>query len=163
MEIQMSSRTAFVVVALGLPLALAACGNTTEDRALSGAGIGAAGGAVIGAVTPVGPVGGALIGAAIGGATGALTDSSDVNLGKPVWRHGSSSRTISSGPSSHHDTATVRNIQVGLQGRGYQVGVADGRLGPKTEAAIRRYQKENGLPVDGQPSEALRDRIQSHA
>jgi len=158
----MSPRTVFVIAALGLPLALAACGDTTEDRTISGAGIGAAGGAVIGAVTPVGPVGGALIGAAVGGAAGALTDSSEVNLGKPVWRHGAS-RTISSAPSSHYDAETVRNIQAGLQSRGYQVGAADGRLGRKTEAAIRRYQQENGLPVDGQPSAALLDSIQSHA
>jgi hypothetical protein len=43
------------IAALGLPLLLAACGDTTEDRALSGAGIGAASGAVIGAVTGIGP------------------------------------------------------------------------------------------------------------
>jgi osmotically inducible lipoprotein OsmB len=49
-----------IAVAAGLPLVLAACGNTTEDRALSGAGIGA--------VTPIGPIGGALIGGAVGGA-----------------------------------------------------------------------------------------------
>jgi peptidoglycan hydrolase-like protein with peptidoglycan-binding domain len=158
----MSPRTALTVIVLGLPLALAACGNTTEDRAISGAGIGAAGGAVIGAVTPVGPLGGALIGGAVGGTVGALTDSSQVDLGKPVWRHGAS-RTVSSGPSNHYDAATVRNIQVGLQSRGYRVGEADGRLGRRTEAAIRRYQRENGLPVDGQPSTALLDSIQSHA
>ena len=32
-------------------LVLAACGSTAEDRAISGAGIGAAAGAIIGAVT----------------------------------------------------------------------------------------------------------------
>jgi len=66
-------------------LGLSACGSTPGDRALSGAGIGAAAGAVIGA--PFGAPGiGAAVGAAAGGAIGAATTSSQVDLGKPVWR-----------------------------------------------------------------------------
>jgi peptidoglycan hydrolase-like protein with peptidoglycan-binding domain len=110
----MSPRTALVIAALGLPLVLAACGNMTEGRSLSGADIQTAG--------PVAPGGGS---------------------------------------SAASDAAMVRDIQVGLQGRGYQVGAADGRFGPKTESAIRRYQQEHGLTVDGLPSAALRDRTQS--
>lgn len=67
-------------------LSLTACGNTTGDRALSGAGIGAGTGAVAGALTGGSGTTGALIGAGIGAAAGALTDKDDVNLGKPVWR-----------------------------------------------------------------------------
>lgn len=113
-EVHMMSRTALVIAALSLPLALAACSN--EDRSLDGARIQAAG------------------------------------LDTP---NGGSSSSASS------DATMVRDIQVGLQNRGYQVGAADGRLGPKTESAIRRYQLEHGLTVDGQPSKALRDRTQS--
>ena len=65
--------------------ALAACGNTTEERALTGGGIGAAGGAAAGAITDVGVGTGALIGGAVGAATGALTDEDDINLGDPFW------------------------------------------------------------------------------
>lgn len=32
-------------------------------------------------------------------------------------------------------------------------------MGPKTAAAIRKYQKDNGMPEDGQPSQALWDNI----
>lgn len=67
-------------------LSMAACGNTTGDRALSGAGIGAATGAAAGALTGGSGTTGALIGGAIGAAAGGLTDKDDVNLGKPVWR-----------------------------------------------------------------------------
>lgn len=75
--------TTSLVLALGT---LAACGSSTSDRALSGAGIGAATGAGAAAVTG-GSVGqGALIGGVIGGAAGGLTKEEDVNLGKPVWR-----------------------------------------------------------------------------
>ncbi|MFZ0695307.1 MAG: YMGG-like glycine zipper-containing protein [Alphaproteobacteria bacterium] len=66
-------------------LALGACGTSTTDRAVSGAGIGAGVGAV-GGLLLGDPVDGALIGAAVGGGTGALTDKSQVDLGKPAWR-----------------------------------------------------------------------------
>ena len=66
-------------------LALAACGHSTGDRALSGgaigAGVGAVGGALLGA-----PLGGALIGGAVGAGAGALTSSDQIDLGRPIWR-----------------------------------------------------------------------------
>ena len=37
----------------------------------------------------------------------------------------------------------IRRLQTGLG------GVSDGDFGPKTEAALRKYQRENGLHVDG--------------
>jgi len=64
--------------------ALAACGQSTGDRALSGAGIGAAAGAVGGALVGA-PLAGAAIGAGVGAGTGALTSPSQIDLGKPVW------------------------------------------------------------------------------
>lgn len=81
------SKTALgCALAFAAGLGLAACGETRTDRALSGGAIGAGVGALGGAVTGGSPVGGALIGGAAGAAGGALTDSSDVNLGKPLWR-----------------------------------------------------------------------------
>lgn len=66
-------------------LALGACGQTTGDRALSGGGIGAGVGALGGLLVGA-PLEGALIGGAVGAGTGALTDSDQINLGRPVWR-----------------------------------------------------------------------------
>ena len=60
------------------------------------------------------------------------------------------------------DPAAVREVQAELQQRGYDVGPVDGRLGPKTKAAIREYEQQNGLTVDGLPSPSLRDHMQSH-
>ena len=75
-----------VVVAGILSLALAACGTSTTDRAISGAGIGAGLGAA-GAAIGDGNVGrAALIGGAVGAAAGAVTDADTVYLGRPVWR-----------------------------------------------------------------------------
>lgn len=65
---------------LGLALTLSACGDTKGQRALSGGGIGAAGGAAVSALTGGSPWTGAIIGGAAGAATGALTDKDQVNL-----------------------------------------------------------------------------------
>jgi hypothetical protein len=69
-----------------LVLGLSGCGNTSMDRAISGAGIGAGAGAVTGALVG-GSVGGAmLVGAGAGAVVGAVSDNSKINLGKPLWR-----------------------------------------------------------------------------
>jgi len=69
-----------------LLFAVAACGNTQSDRALSGGGIGAGAGAVGAAVLGANPVTGAVVGGAVGAATGAFTDRDDIDLGRPAWR-----------------------------------------------------------------------------
>lgn len=74
-----------IILLTGLAL-LSACGHTTSDRALSGAGIGAGVGAVGSALTGGDVLTGAVVGGAVGGAAGALTDEEDINLGRPAWR-----------------------------------------------------------------------------
>ena len=66
-------------------LVLAACGTTTQDRAISGGAIGAGAGGLVGAMTG-NPAAGALLGGAAGAAGGAFTSPNQVDLGKPVWR-----------------------------------------------------------------------------
>lgn len=78
-------RTMRVTAALLPMLLLAACGQSTGDRALSGAGIGAGVGALGGWAVGA-PLEGALIGGAVGAGTGALSKPSSINLGRPVWR-----------------------------------------------------------------------------
>lgn len=80
----MKNITLLAALSLLVP-ALTACGSSTSDRALSGAGIGAGVGALGGWMVG-NPVGGALVGGAVGAGAGALTDKDQVNLGKPVWR-----------------------------------------------------------------------------
>ncbi|MCL3882204.1 lytic murein transglycosylase [Marivita sp. GX14005] len=46
-------------------------------------------------------------------------------------------------------------LQQGLTARGFDTGGADGVIGPDTKAAIRAYQTRRGLPVSGEPSQAL--------
>lgn len=75
-----------VGTALCTVLGLSACGNTRMDRALSGAGIGAAGGTAIGVIAGGPILGAAAVGGAAGAVTGALTGKDQINLGKPLWK-----------------------------------------------------------------------------
>ncbi len=43
----------------------------------------------------------------------------------------------------------VRGLQRRLLAQGYDVGEIDGRFGPKTEAAVKGFQGDFGLDVDG--------------
>jgi len=144
--------TRFAFLALAGALFVAGCGSTPGERSVTGAGIGASAGAVLGAVTGLSVVHGALIGAGAGGLTGALTRKDQINLGEPVWKWSSASREA-------RDTGLVRNIQGGLARLGYNPGPADGVMGQKTFRAIRQYQARKKLPVDGQPTRALEQRI----
>jgi Putative peptidoglycan binding domain/D-alanyl-D-alanine carboxypeptidase len=54
-------------------------------------------------------------------------------------------KTIKRGSRGPH----VRTWQTFLRGSGDYLGASDGQFGPKTEAATRRFQKDQGLDVDG--------------
>jgi hypothetical protein len=154
-----------------LALGLAGCGTTTEDRGISGAGLGAAAGTVIGAVAGFGLWQGALLGAGVGAAAGALTDSRDVDLGKPLWKRGGGEATPAAtgaatpvapvAPAAASTGSVVKDVQASLAAAGYDPGPADGRMGAKTRAAIIRYQQANGLAVDGMPSPQLLEHLKS--
>ena len=92
--------------------------------------IGATTGAVAGAVVG-GPVG-AVVGAGIGGYVG--HEGTDAN-GKVASVAGSD--------------ATIRDAQVALNDQGFNAGPADGRFGPNTQSAVRRFQSEHGLAQTG--------------
>lgn len=138
-----------IVMVAGLALVLAGCGKTTGDRGLSGAGIGAGAGAVVGAVTGLTILEGVALGAVAGGLTGALTDEDFLNLGDPIWATES---------SNANNAATVR-VQAGLSKLGYNPGPIDGVKGSQTSRAIRAYQRDNGLLVDGRASYELAEHI----
>ena len=47
------------------------------------------------------------------------------------------------------ESADARGIQTALRDLGLYGGSIDGKIGPKTKAAIREFQRNNGLVVDG--------------
>ncbi|WP_416898066.1 MAG: peptidoglycan-binding protein [Minwuia sp.] len=59
------------------------------------------------------------------------------------------------------DPTDVRSIQQLLADRGYDPGPADGLMGTRTGNAIRAFQKDAGLKVDGQPTDTLLAQLKS--
>lgn len=55
--------------------------------------------------------------------------------------------------------AYITSIQEELTEHGYNPGPVDGKMGPKTHAAIRAYQRDAGLPVDGFATKELLEHL----
>lgn len=70
-----------------------------------------------------------------------------LNLAEPVQSSTVNSRVI---PSDKKEL--VREIQTELNALDYQAGPVDGLMGRKTRSAIRTFQKDNKMEVDGEPS-----------
>jgi osmotically inducible lipoprotein OsmB len=136
--------TRYSKLLFALPLFVAACGSTPQDRALSGGGIGAAGGAILGAVTGWSVIGGTLLGTGLGAAIGGLTSPENLNLGKPIWQRASGPKNSGTSVASNGYSQSVVDIQRDLKRLGYAPGPVDGRLGPKTKAAIARFESDQG-------------------
>lgn len=52
-------------------------------------------------------------------------------------------------PDAHTGEETIRQVQEKLNEQGYQAGAADGIWGPKTKAAIEKFQQAKGITGDG--------------
>ena len=57
--------------------------------------------------------------------------------------------------SSYSGDARVSDVQTALAREGYYDGAVDGDFGPATRNALRRYQRDNGLPVTGNIDRAV--------
>ncbi len=70
-------------------------------------------------------------------------------------------QTASSSPQGSQNSfqQLVTDIQRMLTELGYRPGAVDGAVGERTRQAIRRYQSNTGLAVDGHPSESLRQHL----
>jgi localization factor PodJL len=58
-------------------------------------------------------------------------------------------------PKAINRTAQIQAIQVLLHELGFYDNTTNGTLGPATRAAIREYQRSNGQPETGEPSQQL--------
>lgn len=59
------------------------------------------------------------------------------------------------------DGALVREIQAELQERGYYRGAVDGIVGPMTLSAVRLFERDAGLPVDGRVRADLLEKLRA--
>jgi peptidoglycan hydrolase-like protein with peptidoglycan-binding domain len=73
------------------------------------------------------------------------------------WQPGSPSEELqpATGPTEKLSREEIREIQEMLTELGYDPGIADGLMGSRTRSAIRSYQAEVGMPVDGEASKVL--------
>lgn len=55
--------------------------------------------------------------------------------------------------------ADVREAQEALEAKGFHPGPIDGVMGPRTSAAVRDFQRRNGLPVTGRLDGATASRL----
>lgn len=140
--------------ALGLAAAAASVGLAAAcsswdsmSHSQQGTTVGAASGAVGGAVV-AGPVG-----AVVGGAGGAIAGH---ELAK------SDSTSSSQTPAYDKRASIVRSAQQTLNDKGYDAGPADGRWGPKTEDALRKFQAASGMQVTGQLDSATMSALGIH-
>ena len=66
---------------------------------------------------------------------------------------------VSPAPMPSVDSSTVVEIQTRLRDRGYNLSSISGTLDSATVAAIRAFQSDAGLPVNGQATAALLDQL----
>jgi DNA invertase Pin-like site-specific DNA recombinase/peptidoglycan hydrolase-like protein with peptidoglycan-binding domain len=66
------------------------------------------------------------------------------------------------GGNQPHGSARVRALQGQLRMVGAHPGPVDGRFGPRTEAAVRRFQRARGLAVDGIVGPTTTRRLSHH-
>lgn len=62
---------------------------------------------------------------------------------------GSESMSSSSSSGATAETMTKKQIQEALKNAGYYDGTVDGKIGPRSKEAIKDFQRDNGLKVDG--------------
>ena len=100
----------------------------------------------------------------IGGLAAALVFLSACSVDLAFWRSesgeavGQPEVVALDGPATRLEL--VRETQRLLVRLGYQLGTADGIEGPKTKAAIQRFQADNGYAADGHISPDLVDRLE---
>ena len=132
-------------------------GNSIECGLLgagAGGGLGAALGGRKGART------GAVIGGLVGVMQGAQNQQRRQQAARPVYRPTYRQPVRTYRPRQRPrpravSTQLTADIQLSLTNLGYNPGPVDGVAGGGTRAAVRAYQRDNGLRVNGRVSRAL--------
>lgn len=126
------------VLAVAVAAALGGCSGWQQTDKTEGTVIGGAGGAVAGALVagPVGAVAGGIGGAYVGNET--------------TGEKRTTAPTQSYSTPSTYDPNLVRSVQQALNDKGYNAGTVDGRWGPATQDAVKRFQQASGLAQSGE-------------
>ena len=71
------------------------------------------------------------------------------NSANPVTTAGVPVSPTDTAAASTDESGRVREIQLALKSAGFDPGSTDGKLGPRTKAAVREFQQAHGLHPDG--------------
>ncbi|MCU0790443.1 MAG: peptidoglycan-binding protein, partial [Nitratireductor sp.] len=87
---------------------------------------------------------------------------------KPEWKSGSGESAMLPGSALDATAAAVNRemiakVQAKLAQKGYDPGPADGQMGARTIDAVKAFQKEAGLPADGQITTELLKKLDPQA
>ena len=85
---------------------------------------------------------------------GARRAGAQASTAAPAGSRGTANTTAAMRPTAKVTSDVVRRAQEALERAGYEIGVSDGQLGPRTVAAIRRFQTDRYLPLTGQLDDA---------
>lgn len=147
--------TARTALALGVVLALGACGTSTTERAATGGAGGAVAGALVG-----GPVG-AVIGGAAGAGAGSTLNEDAGKKARDLVNGGSGptgSARSTGGNSPAMSPGRVRSVQQALNDKGASLKV-DGVWGRHSRQALSDFQKNQGLTVSGRLDKETSDKL----
>jgi hypothetical protein len=124
-------------------------------QAIKRGAIGAAIGGVLGGL--IGGGKGAVVGILVGGGAGAgslvIDGKKELKLESGTEMILNTLRTPGRATVSEGLPLTrklIMDVQRALNREGYNAGAADGSMGPATRKALRRFQRDNALPVTGQ-------------
>ena len=152
---------AMVMVGFATPSQAQFCVGNSIECGLLGAGAGGGLGAAIGGRK------GARTGAVIGGVVGVLQGAENRRRQQGYRR--TYRRTYQPAPVRTYrprqraiSTQLTADIQYSLTNLGYNPGPVDGIAGRGTRAAVRAYQQDNGLLVNGRVSNALLQHLRAN-
>ena len=69
--------------------------------------------------------------------------------------------TTTAAPATN-ETARIQQVQLALKAAGFDPGSSDGKMGPRTKAAVRDFQQANGLNPDGKVGPRTWAKLESH-
>jgi peptidoglycan hydrolase-like protein with peptidoglycan-binding domain len=80
----------------------------------------------------------------------AIAGGNTSSQGSSSEQHSQQSATQQQSQSQAQNPETVKQVQEKLSAAGLDVGQPDGKIGPKTQAALKQFQEKEGLQASGQ-------------
>jgi len=77
----------------------------------------------------------------------------------PVWAADQANAASMKQEKAEKNSDEIKKVQEALKAKGDDPGAIDGRMGHKTHAALRAFQKSNGLKITGSLDKETADKL----